>query len=169
MFKNKTLLLALVYTLLFAAVVCVVFYGDHVKYITHAYFAGLLGIFPFVYAAIWFARKQQGEIGGKEAAREGFRFVLLATLFLIVFQIVFFETSFREFKINYMQTVGPQALKEQMLSGQMKITESDIPKIIATDVEGVTLFKEITSVIFKNFFFGGLSVIIASFLLKLKT
>ena len=171
MLKNRSLLLALIYALLFSAMVSFVFYGDHVKYITHVYFAGLLGLFPFVYLAILFAKKERpdGEIEGKEAAKEGFRFVLLATFFLIIFQVVFFEISFREFKINYMQTVGPQALKEQMLSGQMKITEADIPKIIATDVEGVTLFKEITSVVFKNFFFGGLSVIIATFLLKRKT
>ncbi|MGZ3902030.1 MAG: DUF4199 domain-containing protein, partial [Bacteroidia bacterium] len=162
--------LALVYALLFSVAVCLVFYGNHFKYITHVYFAGLLGLFPFVYLTIWLARKDrpEGEIGGKEAAKEGFRFILVATFFLIIFQIGFFEASFREFKINYMQTVGPEALKEQMLSGQMKITEADIPKIIATDVEGVTLFKEITSVIFKNFFFGGLSVLIAAFLLKRK-
>jgi hypothetical protein len=170
MFKNKSVVLALVYALLFSGLICFVFYGNHVKYITHAYLLGLVGSFPFVYAAIWLARNDfpAGEMGGKEAAKEGFRFVLLATFFLVIFQIGFFEASFREFKINYMQTVGPQVLKEQMVSGQMKITEADIPKIIATDVEGVTLFKEITSVLFKNFFFGGISVLVAAFLLKRK-
>jgi hypothetical protein len=167
MLKHKSLTVAAIYALLFSALICFVFYRNHVNYITHAYFLGLLGLFPFVYIAVWLARSDRGEqISGRDAGKEGIRFVVMVTLLLVVFQIIFFEVSFKEYKINYMQTVGPEILKEQMISGKMKIVEADIPKIIATDVEGVTLFKEITSVIFKTFVFGGLSSLICAFLLK---
>ncbi len=171
MFKNKIVALALVYALLFSAAVCMVFYGNHVKYITHVYLIGLLAMFPFVYAAIWFQRKDvhDGEIGGKDAGKEGIRFVVITTFFLIIFQIVFFENVFKEYKINYMNTVGPQMLKEQILAGKLKITEADIPKMIANDVEGVTLFKEITSVIFKTIFYGVFCSLISAILLRRKT
>jgi len=168
---NKSVILAFIYAVLFSALVCFVFYGNHIKYITHAYLIGLLFMLPFVYAAVWFQKRDvyQGEIGGRVAGKEGVKFVVIATLFLVVFQIVFFETSFKEYKINYMQTVGPQMLKEQILAGKLKIAEAEIPKMIAADVEGVNLFKEITSVIFKTIFYGIFCSVISALLLRRKT
>lgn len=168
---TKPVLLAIFYTLLFATAVCVVFYGNHIKYITHVYLIGLLCMFPFVYAAVWFQRKDvhDGEIGGKDAGKEGLKFVVMTTLFLVIFQAVFFIASFRDYKVNYMQTVGPQMLKEQIVTQKLKITEADIPKTIAADVEGVTLFKEVTSVIFKTVFYGLFCSIICAILLRRKT
>ena len=95
--------------------------------------------------------------------------MVITTLFLIIFQVVFFEYAFKDYKINYMQTVGPQMLKEQIVSQKLKITEADIPKTIAADVEGVTLFKEVTSVIFKTIFYGLFCSIICAILLRRKT
>lgn len=168
--KNKTLIIAFIYSLLFSAAVCVVFYGDHVKYITHVYLIGLLCMFPFLFTAVYFERKDNfdNEIGGRAASKLGLKFVVMATLFLMLFQTVFFTVSFKDYKINYMQSVGPQMLKEQIASGNLKITEAEIPKVIATDVEGVTLFKEITSVIFKTVFYGAFCSIITAFTLKRK-
>ena len=167
---SKPVILAFVYAVLFSALVSFVFYGDHIKYIGKAYFLGLLGMLPFVYAAVWFQRRDihEGEIGGKEAGKEGIKFVVIATLFLIVFQIIFFETSFREYKVNYMQTVGPEMLKQEIAAGKIKITEAEIPKIIAADVAGVTLFKEVTSVIFKTVFYGVFCSLISAVLLRRK-
>jgi hypothetical protein len=168
--KNKPFILAFIYAALFISGVCVVFYGHHIQYITHAYLIGLLLMMPFVFASIWFQKRDiyHGEIGGRVAAKEGLKFVVAATLFLVLFQAIFFEISFREFKINYMQTVGPQMIKEQILAGKMKMSESEIPGMIAKDVEGVTLFKEITSVVFKTFFYGAFSSFISAVYLKRK-
>ena len=169
--KNKTFILAFIYAVLFAAAVCFIYYNNHIKYITHVYLIGLLCMFPFLYAAVYYDKKDNydGEIGGKVAGKSGFKFVVTATLFLMLFQTVFFVTSFKEYKINYMQTVGPQMLKEQIAAGKLKITEAEIPKVIATDIEGVTLFKEITSVIFKTVFYGVFCSLIVAVLLKRKT
>jgi len=168
--KNKPVIIALIYSILFSASVCFVFYGDHIKYLTHVYLIGLLCMLPFLYYAVLLQKKNvyKGDMSGRIAGREGLRFVVAATFFLILFQVVFFETSFKAYKINYMQTVGPQILKDQITAGKLKLAETEIPKMIATDVEGVTLFKEITSVVFKTVFYGAFCSFIVAFLLKRK-
>ena len=67
-----------------------------------------------------------------------------------------------------MQTVGPEMLKQEIAAGKIKITEAEIPKIIAADVAGVTLFKEVTSVIFKTVFYGVFCSLISAVLLRRK-
>ena len=165
---QKPFVVALVYSLLFIATICFTFYGGHTQYITHAYLIGLVCMLPFVFIAILWQRQTVygGIISGKVAVKEGLKFVLVATLILIVFQTVFFEKSFRNFKANYMETVGPQVLKEQIAAGKIKLTEAEIPKVIALDVADVTLFKEVTSVIFKNIFYGMFSSFVAAIFLK---
>ncbi len=166
--KNAPFLLALVYSILFAATVCTVFYGGYVKYITHAYLIGLLFMAPFIYFTIQLKRKREGGIGGREAVKEGLRFVVAATLYMALFQVIFFEMDFKEYKINFMQTMGPQILKEQIAKGIAKIPESEIPRIISEDVQNVTVGKEITSVVFKNLFYGSFCSVLCAVLLKRK-
>lgn len=168
---QKPFLVALLYSVLFIATVCFVFYGGYPKYITHAYLLGLICMLPFAFLTIFWQRQTVygGTISGKNAVKEGLKFVLVTTLLLIVFQSVFFEASFKNFKINYMQTVGPQVLKDQIAAGKIKLTEAEIPKVIALDVADVTLFKEITSVVFKNIFYGVFSSFIAAIFLKRST
>jgi hypothetical protein len=168
---QKPFLVALVYSLLFIASICFVFYGGHSQFITHAYLLGLVSMLPFVFVTIFWQRQTVygGTISGKNAIKEGLKFVLITTLMLIVFQSVFFEKSFHDFKTNYMETVGPKVLKEQIAAGKIKLTEAEIPKVIALDVADVTLFKEITSVIFKNIFYGMFSSFVAAIFLKRNT
>jgi hypothetical protein len=167
--KNASVILAFIYSALFAATVSFVFYGGHVQYITHAYLIGLLVMLPFIYAAVWLKRKKQdGLLGGREGVKEGLRFVVAATLFMALFQVAFFETGFRDYKVNFMQTEGPVMLKKQIAEGKAKISEKDIPRIIREDVQQVTVFKEITSVVFKNLFYGAFSSFIAAMMLKRK-
>lgn len=169
MHKNAPFLLALLYSVLFAIAVCIVFYGGYVQYITHVYLIGLAFMMPFIFLAVWLRRRRMGGVlGGREGLREGLRFVVAATLYMALFQVIFFQLDFKEYKINFMQTMGPDILKEQIKTGQAKITEADIPKIIAEDIEQVTVFKEITSVVFKNLLFGAFSSFLAAVLFKRK-
>ncbi|MBS1647714.1 MAG: DUF4199 domain-containing protein [Bacteroidetes bacterium] len=171
MINKKTIIAALIYTLLFATGVCVAFYGTGAKYITHAYLLGVLCMLPFVFGIIWWQRQSTygGIISGKSALKEGLKFVVFVTLLLLIFQIVFFEVSFKEYKIQYIQNVGPQALKAQIASGKIKITEAQIPAEIDRDVHEVTVFKEITAVVFKNVFYGMFASLISALLLKRNT
>jgi hypothetical protein len=169
MHKNAPFLLALLYSVLFAAAVCIVFYGGYVQYITHVYLIGLLFMLPFIFATVWLKRKRMGGVlGGREGVKEGLRFVIAATLYMSLFQVIFFELDFKEYKINFMQTMGPDILKEQIKAGTAKISEADIPKIISEDIREVTVFKEITSVVFKNLFFGSFCSFLAAILFKKK-
>jgi hypothetical protein len=166
--KNTPFFLAFIYSVLFAATVCFVFYGGHITYITHAYLIGVLGMFPFIYGSIWMKRRRDGFLAGREGVKEGLRFVVAATLFMVLFQVIFFEMDFKAYKINFMQTSGPQILKEQIAKGTAKISESAIPGIIAEDVQQVTVTKEITSVVFKNLLFGAFASFISALVLKKK-
>jgi hypothetical protein len=165
---QKPFIVAFVYSLLFIATICFTFYGGHTQYITHAYLIGLVCMLPFVFIAILWQRQTVfgGIISGKGAVKEGLKFVLVSTLIIIIFQSVFFEKSFKDFKISYMQTVGPKVIKEEIAAGKTKLTEDQIPKAIALDVADVTLFKEVTSVIFKNIFYGMFSSFVAAIFLK---
>ncbi len=166
--KNTPFFLGLIYSVLFAATVCIVFYGGHIQYLTYAYLIGTLCMFPFIYMAVLMKRNRDGVLAGRDAVKEGLRVVLAATIFMVLFQVIFFRMDFREYKVNFMQTQGPQILKEQIGKGTAKIKESDIPRIISEDVQEVTVFKEITSVVFKNLLFGSFSAFITALLLKKK-
>lgn len=169
MHKNTPFILALVYSVLFAATVCIVFYGGHIQYITHAYLIGLVLMAPFIYASIFLKRKRMaGVLAGREAVKEGLRFVVAATIYMCLFQVIFFEMDFREYKIHFMESTGPQILKEQIAAGKAKISETDIPRIIQEDVQQVTVFKEITAVVFKNLFYGTFCSFIFAVILKRK-
>ena len=128
-------------------------------------------MFPFLFLAVYLEKRDlhAGQIGGKVAGKAGLKFVVTATMFLVLFQAIFFETTFKEYKINYMQTSGPQILKEQIAAGKLKIKEEEIPQIIANDVEGVTLFKEITSVVFKTIFYGTFCSLITAVAMRRKS
>lgn len=167
--KNAPFLLALLYSVLFALTVCIVFYGGYVQYITHAYLIGLLFMLPFIFFAVWLKRKRMGGfLSGREGVKEGLRFVVAATLYMALFQVIFFELDFKEYKINFMQTAGPDILKKQIQDGTAKISEADIPKIISEDIRQVTVFKEITSVVFKNLVYGAFCSFLAAIILKKK-
>lgn len=164
--KKIPVLLACLYSLLFIAAVCFVFYGGQTKYITHVYLIGLMLMLPFIFAAIYFQRERSynGLISGREAVREGLIFTVTATVILIVFQAVFYQISFHDFKVNFIREAGMVSLKQDLSLGKFK--EADIPAIIEKHVEGVTLFKEITAVIFKTLFYGIFSSFISSLILK---
>ena len=92
MFNKNALTAAILYSLLFIAGVCYSFYGMEAKNITYAYLLGSLAILPFVFFVVWRQRETVygGSMSGKDAAKEGMKFVVVVILILIVFQIVIF-------------------------------------------------------------------------------
>lgn len=167
--KNTAFIFGGIYSLLFAAVVSFVFYGKHEHYITHAFLIGWLLMAPFIYGVIYMKRQRDGGmLAGREGVKEGLRFVIVVIVLLSLFQVLFFENGFRDYKVNFMQTTGPTILKEQIAAGTAKITEKDIPGIIEEDVKQVAVSKEITSVVFKNLFYGAFCSFIIALILKRK-
>jgi ammonia channel protein AmtB len=166
----KSFLFPVIYSAIYIAAVCFTFYGGHTNHINEAAIAGWLLIVPFCVAAMIYAKKNMynGSIGGKEAVKEGFKFLIFSTVILVLFQSVFFTLDFKEYKINFMQTYGVELAKAQIAKGHLTITEAQIPDLIAKEIEQVTLFRECTAIVFKNLFLGTITAIICGVALRNK-
>lgn len=127
-------------------------------------------LIPFCIAAMVFAKKThyQNNISGRNAAKEGLKFIIYSSIILIIFQTVFFVTDLRDFKVNYFETYGVELAKSQIQQGKLTISEKEIPDLIKKEVAQITLFRECTSIIFKNLFLGVITTIFGAVVLKAK-
>lgn len=159
-----------IYSAIVMLATCVAFYGGYTQYMNTVSIIGWLLIVPFCVLAILYAKKKryQGHIGGRNAVKEGLAFILFSTILLVIFQSVFFTLDFKAYKINFMQTYGFALAKAQIANGHLKITEAEIPGLIRQEVAQVTLFKECTGLVFKNFFLGTMTSIVCGVIVKTK-
>ncbi len=166
--RSGSVYTALIYSLLTIASICFVFYTGRSQWLFNVHLISWLAVFPFTFFIVWYHRNHynQGFISGKEAMQAGLKFILLVILILCVFQVIFFQTDFKDFKINFIKSQGPLKLKEAIQQGQIKASESDIPKIIEQDIAQVTIFAEITAILFKYIAYGLFSSFISAVFLK---
>ena len=164
----RSFLFPLLYSAIYISAICITFYGGHAEHMNKVAIAGWLLIVPFCVAAMVYAKKNfyAGQIGGKDAVKEGFRFIIFSTILLVIFQSIFFILDFKEYKIDFMQTYGVELAKAQILNGHLTITEAQIPALIQKEIEQVTLFRECTSIVFKNLFLGTITSIICAVALR---
>ena len=164
----KTFLFPVLYSSLIIAATCITFYGGHSKSINAVSIIGLLLVIPFCVFAMIYSKRviHNNIIGGKDLVKEGLKFIVFSIIILVIFQAIFFELDFKAYKVNFMQTHGFELSKIQIKSGHLKITEAQIPAYVAKEIEGVTLFKEITSVIFKYMSLGTITSIITAVTLR---
>lgn len=167
---TKSLLFPIAYSTLYILSICFTFYGGHQKSLNAVYIIGWLMLIPFCVAAMVYAKKAhyQNQISGRDAAKEGLKFIILSSVILIVFQTVFFMTDLRDFKINYFETYGPELAREQIKQGKLTISEKEIPGLIKSEVAQISLFRECTSILFKNLFLGVITTIFGAVALKSK-
>ncbi|MFO0321408.1 MAG: DUF4199 domain-containing protein [Bacteroidota bacterium] len=167
----RSLFFPVIYSLLSIISISITFYGGFTKYLNIVTILAWLFIIPFCVASMIDAKKIKfnNQIGGKELSREGLKFLMVSTLILVVFQIIFFNAGFKAYKINFIQTYGVELAKLQIKNGHLTIKDSEIPKLINEEIKQVTLFKECTSIVFKNLFLGVITVIISSVILRKKT
>ncbi len=166
----KTFLYPLIYSVLVIVATCVTFYGGFTNYINTVTIIGWLLIIPFCVLAMLYTKKEiyHNNIGGKDAVKEGLKFIVFSTVLLVIFQCVFFTLDFKAYKINFIQTYGFELAKTQIKNGHLKITEAEIPNLILKEIEQVTLFKECTSIVFKNLFLGTITSVICAVTLRAK-
>jgi hypothetical protein len=159
-----------IYSSLVIIATCFTFYGGFISYINTITIIGWLMIIPFCVLAMLYAKKEmyQGNIGGKDAVKEGLKFVVFSTIILVVFQCIFFTLDFKEYKIHFIETYGFDLAKAQIKNGHLKIAEAQIPSLIQKEIEQVTLFKECTSIVFKNLFLGTITSVICAVTLRAK-
>lgn len=164
----KSFLFPIIYSAVCIAATCITFYGGAVDHINEVSIISWLLIVPFCVAAMIYAKKNfyNNHIGGKEAVKEGFKFIIFSTIILVIFQAIFFTLDFKEYKLNFMQTYGVELAKAQIAKGHLKITEAQIPDLIAKEIEQVTLFRECTGIVFKNLFLGTITAIICAVALR---
>jgi hypothetical protein len=166
----KTFIYPTIYSLLLIAATCITFYGGYTEHINKVTIIGWLLIIPFCVFAMLYAKKTiyNGNIGGKDAVKEGLKFIIFSTIILVIFQAIFFTLDFKAYKIDFMQTYGVELAKTQIKNGNLKITEAEIPNLIKQEIDQVTLFKECTSIVFKNIFLGTITSVIAAVTLRAK-
>lgn len=167
----KSFLFPVLYSAISIGAICFTFYGGHTDHLNEVSIASWLLIVPFCVAAMIYAKKNfyNNSIGGKEAVKEGFQFIIFSTVILVVFQAIFFTLDFKDYKINFMQTYGVELAKAQIAKGQLKITEAEIPGLIAKEIQQVTLFRECTGIVFKNLFLGTIAAIICAVAIRGKS
>jgi hypothetical protein len=169
---NKRLIFfSLLYVLFTTSSICISFYGGYIKQLNLVYFLTLLSFFPFVFIYLLQIRNKEygGTISGKDAMKQALKMVMLSTLLLTIFQVVFFELDFKEYKINHIKSIGPDILKKEITKGQLKAKVEDIPKILENDIKQVSLFAEVTATLFKTIFYGLFSSFISAIILKRKS
>ena len=168
--SSKTFIFPSIYSVLVIIATCITFYGGYTAHINKVTIIGWLLIIPFCVASMLYAKKviYQGNIGAKDAVKEGLKFVIFSSIILMVFQTIFFELDFKAYKINFIETYGVELAKAQIKNGHLKITEAEIPNLIKQEIEQVTLFKEYTSIIFKNLFLGIITSVITAVTMRAK-
>lgn len=164
----KSFLFPVTYSAIYSIAMLIAFYGGFQNKLNSVSIIGWLLIVPFCVMAMIYAKKTMynNYIGGKDAAKEGFTFLILSTVLLIVFQTIFFETGFKAYKINFIETYGLELAKTQIANGNLKITEAEIPSLLKKEIEQITLFREITSIIFKNLFLGTITTALTAVSLR---
>ena len=166
----KTYIPSFLYSLVVILATCITFYGGYVHSINKVTIIGWLLIIPFCVFAILFAKKYSydNHIGGKDAVKEGLKFLVYSTVILVVFQAIFFTVDFKTYKVNFIQTYGVELAKAQIKNGNLKITEAEISGLISQEIQQVTLFKECTSIVFKNLFLGTITSVITAVAIRAK-
>lgn len=166
----KTFIYPAIYSSLIITATCITFYGGYPQHINKVTIIGWLLIIPFCVLAMLYSKKTiyNNNIGGKDAVKEGIKFIAISTIILVIFQAIFFTLDFKAYKIDFIQTYGFDLAKAQIKNGHLKITEAQIPNLINMEIEQVTLFKECTSIVFKNFFLGTITSVICAVVLRAK-
>lgn len=159
-----------IYSAIVIIATCITFYGGYTNHINKVTIIGWLLIIPFCVFAMLYAKKTfyNGNIGGKDAVKEGLKFIIFSTIILVIFQSIFFTLDFKAYKVDFMQTYGIELAKTQIKNGNLKIAETEIPNLIKQEIEQVTLFKECTSIVFKNLFLGTITAVITAVTMRAK-
>ena len=164
MVSIKSFLFPSIYSALVIIATCITFYGGFASHINKVTIIGWLLIIPFCVGSMVYSKKAlfNNNIGGKDAVKEGFKFIVFSTIILVIFQAIFFTMDFKAYKIDFIQTYGVDLAKAQIKSGNLKITDAEIPNLIRKEIEQITLFKECTSIVFKNLFLGTITAIVTA-------
>lgn len=169
--KNKPLLFAIIYSALFIAAACITFYGHYDRAFNTVFVMGLAALLPFVVLTIKVQRDTvyKGVISGREAAKEGMRFVFFSFIFLVIFQVAFFYGGLREYRLDYLMKGELEFIQKSIENKKMAATPAEMAKqakAIAGKVAMINVSTEIFGVFLRVVLFGLFSSFVAALFLK---
>ncbi len=160
----KTFSTSLIYTFT-TAIASMAIIALNKTHLFNALFLFMWFIFaPLCLVHTYFIKKNKynGVITSKQTMLESISFVLVTIVMLLVFEILFFEMYFKNFKINYIQQQGNKLLQALNDSEKIKVLQNQIN----TAILNVTLFKECAILILKYFILGLISSVFSATLFK---
>lgn len=166
--RNKPFQIALLYGTSYIFAICYCFYGHYEKHLATVYLTGMAAILPLVVLTIKIQRDGVfgGVISGKEAAREGMKFVFFSFIFLLIFQIIFYYGGFKQYKIDYTTKGEMDDWNARILLGKTKLTLAQKQADIAQKLSMITLSAEIFGVFLRCIVVGIFSSFISAMFMK---
>lgn len=166
--KNYPFLIAILFSIVYIGITLFLYFGERFETMAYLYLMAMAAMIPMVVLSIRLQRDfvYGGQISGRNAAKEGMRFVLYTILFLLIFQSIFYYGGWREFKIeNLPHNIREQAIKLDQL-GKKKFDEILLQKAIKEELANVTLFKELSFVFYRFIFIGIFTSFISAVFIK---
>ena len=169
MLKQKSFLIAVLYSLLIIAFKLYVFYAgmQMSKLGIYSHILSLLLMTPFIFVIVFLERKAKGgQIDGKMAMQQGLIFVSVSAIILSVFNYIFFQQELSAYIANYIQVEGPKNILEEAVKKGKTVTTAEVDKMIKDGIADLSAFRDTTSKLFSIFIFGLFSSFIVSVFLK---
>ncbi len=184
MINKKALIFGTLFGILFAIITGLSFYGKFPYSYDKTYMMGLFAVMPVIIVFLFYVRSSdyQGNISGKTAVRVGMNFIFMSTIVIIGLKVFLFYNGLREFKIEYIkggiEQMPSKDLSDMLIHGKMvslgnAVAKNDASTIAAVKAvmksqtaESVTLFAEITSVVFGFVFYGLISSFLGAIFVK---
>ena len=166
--KNYPLLLAVIFSIAYIGITLFLYFSERFETMAFLYLMAMGAMIPMVILSIRLQRDfvYGGPISGRNAAKEGMRYVLFTILFLLIFQTIFFYSGWKEFKMeNLPHNIRAHAVKLDQL-GKKKFDEVLLQKAIKEELANVTLFKELSFVFYRFIFVGIFGSFISAVFLK---
>jgi hypothetical protein len=168
--KNKPLLIAIIYASIYIGVTLFFYFTGRFELFNMVYVMSMALVIPLVVLTIKIQRDTvyNGIISGREAAKEGMKFVIYSAIILIIFQAVFYYAGWKDFKMESIPSDFRERVRRLSDTDRATWTEERIQKAIAIELANVTVFKEITGVFFRLVIAGLFSSFLAGLFMKRK-
>ncbi len=166
--KNKPFLFAIIYAVIYVTGTLALYFSQRFELFNMVYIMGMAMLIPFIILTIKIQRDTvyNGVISGKDAAKEGMRFVVYSAVLLVLFQTAFYYAGWRDFKAESI----PGFIREQAMMldkmGKRPFDEKLLQTAITEEVNGITLFKEITFVFIRCMVVGIFTSFAAALFMK---
>lgn len=166
MFKNRAVLLGVIYSVLVIIYKLIIILGGYALTKFGFFFSNIIAvaaIIPFIFMAVKLTRDEKGGfIGGKHGMRIGLTLTIVAALILSAYNYIEFEWKWKDLSVEYYNS----AAYKEFLGRNTQIKSEEYPQIIKSAIAELSPFKAITAKLFVLFFFGVSTSFMSAVLLR---